>query len=249
MKTEVNWHDRFTQQAGWTRILRGHLYKRANLGTARAILEVGCGTGAVLDNLPAFTQAHIHALDLAYDRLIEAGKHAPTARLVNADANALPYPDGFFDACLCHFLLLWVDNPLQVLIEMRRVTRTGGAVLVMAEPDYSRRVDYPHELVRLGQLQTLSLFKQGADPAIGAQLPALFTQAGIDLEETGTLQNSSLVDFNEKDWELEWQVLESDLADLLPVDEFTSLKQLDRDSRLKGVRRLFVPTHFAWGRV
>ena len=249
MKSKFNWHVRFAQQAGWTRILRGHLYKRANLGTARAILEVGCGTGAILDNLPAFTQAHIHALDLDYDRLIEAGKHAPTARLVNADANALPYPDGFFDACLCHFLLLWVDNPLQVLIEMRRVTRTGGAVLVMAEPDYSRRVDSPQELVRLGQLQTLSLRKQGADPAIGAQLPVLFTQAGINLEETGLLQSSLPGDFDEQDWELEWLVLESDLAGFLSEEDLTNLKQLDRESRLKGVRRLFVPTHFAWGRV
>src|SRR5665648_121045 len=140
MKPEINWHARFTQQAGWTSPLRSHLYQRAGLQNASLVLEVGCGTGAILSDLPTITDASIHGLDLEYTRLQEAGMHVPSASFVNGNALALPYPARLFDVCFCHFLLLWVGDPVQVLREMHRVTRTEGAILVMAEPDYSQRM-------------------------------------------------------------------------------------------------------------
>ena len=249
MKTEVNWHARFTQQAGWTSPLRSHLYQKAGLQAANLVLEVGCGTGAILADLPTFTDAQIHGLDLDLSRLYEARGYVPSAHFVNGNALALPYPARSFDICLCHFLLLWVGDPLQVLREMRRATRPGGAILVMAEPDYSQRIDTPHEMVHLGEMQTRSLRRQGADPAIGSKLPNLFFQSGIDLIETGTLQKMDPEGLKAEDWKLEWEVLEFDLAGLLPASEIASLKQIDLEARLKGERSLFVPTHFAWGRV
>ena len=249
MKTEINWHVRFTQQAGWTVPLRKYLYEKANLLQAGAILEVGCGTGAVLAELPTFTNAQLHALDLDHARLLEACEHAPSARFVNGNALALPYPAHAFDVSLCHFLLLWVSDPVQVLREMRRVTCSGGAVLVMAEPDYSHRIDQPQELARLGELQTRALQQQGADPAVGLKLPALFDQAGIKLVETGILKKLKNEALSAEEWELEWSVLEYDLAGRLSPSEIASLKKFDIQSRLQGERSLFVPTHFAWGRV
>jgi len=249
MKTGVNWHARFTQQAGWTSSLRSHLYQAAGLQTSHEVLEVGCGTGAILDNLPERTKATIHGLDVDRARLIEAREHVPSACLVNGNALGLPFPDRIFDICLCHFLLLWVADPQQALNEMRRVTRPGGGVLVMAEPDYSKRVDIPPELVCLGELQTRSLRAQGADPAIGSKLPSLFRQAGIKLIEAGSLQRMAPEKSNAEDWELEWQVLGSDLAGLLPEPELATLKQIDLRARLKGERTMHIPTHFAWGRV
>jgi SAM-dependent methyltransferase len=186
---------------------------------------------------------------LEYTRLQEASTHVPTASFVNGNALALPYPTRLFDVCFCHFLLLWVGDPVQVLREMLRVTRTGGSILVMAEPDYSQRIDTPHEMAQLGELQTRSLRIQGADPTIGSRLESLFSQAGIHLMEKGTLHRLMPEALKAEDWELEWRVLEYDLASLLPASEITSLKQLDLDARLKGQRTLFVPTHFAWGRV
>lgn len=249
MKPEVNWHARFTQQAGWTSTLRSHLYQQAGLQAASRVLEVGCGTGAILADLPASTHARLHGLDLDAARLKEARQHVPTACHVNGNALDLPYPGRVFDLCLCHFLLLWVGDPVRCLREMRRVTRAGGAILVMAEPDYAHRVDTPAAMLRLGQLQTQSLRSQGADPEIGARLPDLFERAGIQLLEKGSLQRMAPEALKPEDWELEWDVLEADLAGLLPVTELASLKQVDLQARLKGERSLFVPTHYAWGRV
>ena len=53
------------------------------------------------------------------------------------DASHLPYEDGSFDMVYCSFLLLWVKDPLEVLKEMKRVSR--GSVVCLAEPDYGGR--------------------------------------------------------------------------------------------------------------
>ena len=64
-----------------------------------------------------------------------------------------------FDIVYCHFLLLWVNDPLQVVREMARV---GQSVLALAEPDYSQRVDEPAALKPLGEWQTEALTKAGS---------------------------------------------------------------------------------------
>jgi ubiquinone/menaquinone biosynthesis C-methylase UbiE len=242
----MNWHTRYTQQAKWTRDLRAYLFDKAGLHEARHVLEVGCGTGAVLRE--TVTPASLHGLDLDPDALAECRIHAPTALLTHADALSLPYSSDSFDTVYCHFLLLWVKDPLQALVEMKRVTKTGGHIIAFAEPDYAKRIDQPAELVQLGIWQTKSLKQQGADPGLGAQLAELFFQAGIRILETGTIQtveNEPLLE----EWEIEWAVIESDLAGKVSDADIQKMKTLDLQARVRGERVMYVPTHFAWGQV
>lgn len=216
---------------------------------------MGCGTGAILSeiqtNAPSYTgvRCQWHGLDLQPASLMEARTHAPTASLTCADALCLPYPDNHIDITFCHYLLLWVSDPRQALLEMKRVTRSGGHVLALAEPDYSARVDEPAELAVLGRWQTESLRGQGADPSLGGRLAELFYQAGIELVETGAIESQGKEALTTAEWELEWVVLENDLADLVPVEEIQRLKKLDEQARARGKRILHVPTYFAWGRI
>ncbi len=241
----MNWHERFVQQAGWTRDLRAYLFERAGIEQARRVLEVGCGTGAALAEVPG--PAARFGLDLEPAHLPEARIHAPGAFLVCADAHALPFPDGAFDIVFCHFLLLWVRDPLAVLGEMKRVTRRGGFVLALAEPDYDRRVDKPAALAPLGRWQAESLRRQGADPSLGARLADLFHRAGITLLETGTLQERRAVPLSPEERELEWATLEADLTGFVSAGDLSCLKELDAEAWARGTRRLYVPIHFAFG--
>ena len=242
----MDWHARYAQQANWTRELRNYIFQQIGLKNAERMLEVGCGTGAILSEIQTET---IHGLDIQPASLMEARVHAPTASLTCADALSLPYPDDSFDITFCHFLLLWVSDPQKVIHEMKRVTRLGGYVLALAEPDYSARVDEPAELAVLGRWQTESLQRQGADPSLGGRLAELFYRVGIEIVETGTIENQGSDAPTSIERKLEWEVLENDLAEFVPLAEIQRLKMLDETAWARGERLLHVSTYFAWGRV
>jgi SAM-dependent methyltransferase len=242
----MNWHTRYAQQAKWTRNLRAYVFNKIKLDDTRRVLEVGCGTGAIISELPQ--NITLHGLDLDPAALTQCRVHASTASLTQGNALSLPYSKGSFDIVYCHFLLLWVKNPLQAMFEMKRVTRPGGHIIAFAEPDYTARVDKPDELIQLGKWQTESLKRQGAHPGFGVRLAESFFRAGIEIIETGAIQSAG----NEaslEEWEMEWAVIEADLADSVSGEDIQKMKQFDRTARERGERVLHVPTYFAWGHV
>lgn len=240
------------QQAKWTQDLRHHLYSQINFGLARRVLEVGCGTGAVLAELTMQTHGDIFGLDISANYLNLAARNLPGIALILGDAHALPCSAGDFDISLCHFLLLWVSDPIEVVSEMARVTQPGGFVLALAEPDYGGRIDFPSELGVLGDWQQAALRQQGADPLLGRRLRAIFQHAGLTDVEAGVLGGQWSGIPTPEDWEMEWNVLEDDLigaSNVLVTPELTRLQQLYKSSWEQGERVLFVPTFYAWGRV
>lgn len=248
----MDWHVRYTQQAGWTRDLRRYLFEKAGLARARRVLEVGCGTGAILSELTG--QGDLHGLDIDPAALAQCRVNAPGAFITRGDALSLPYPPGTFDVTFCHFLLLWVRDPLRALLEMKRVTHPGGHVLALAEPDHTARVDEPEALAPLGRWQTESLRRRGADPSLGGQLGDLFSRAGLEIVETGAIRGAERAASPEGDpspaeRELEWAVLESDLAGFISTEDLQKMKSLDAEAWARGERRLHVPTYFAWGKI
>lgn len=250
----MNWHKRYLQQAAWTRDLRAYLFQKVGVAAARRILEVGCGTGVILGELAERNprlgiSTSFHGLDLASAALAQCHVHVPTAYLTRAEAIYLPYADHTFEITFCHFFLLWIKAPLQALKEMKRVTRSPGHVLILAEPDYTRRVDQPDELALLGKRQTQALEKQGADVALGSRLPQLCEQAGLAIVESGVIRPWSAQALTPDDVDGEWDVLQADLAEVMPSNEMERMKALDMRARRLGKRLLYVPTYYAWGQV
>lgn len=104
---------------------------RADLaGGARGrVLDLGAGTGA---NFPFFgpgaTDLHATEPD-PYMRKRAAERARETGRpiaLHDAPAEALPFPDGHFDAVVATLVLCTVDDPARALAEIVRVLRPGG---------------------------------------------------------------------------------------------------------------------------
>ena len=240
----MDWHKRYLQQAGWTRDLRAYLFKKAGLNDQSRTLEVGCGTGAILSELSNRTS--LYGLDIDAGALAQCHVHVPAVTLVRGNALQLPYANEAFEIVYCHFLLLWVTDPLQALREMKRVAKSGGHIIAFAEPDYTARTDRPPELGALGKWQTESLRKQGADPGLGGRLADLFFRAGIELIETGPIKSKD-ADPSPEEWETEWAVIESDLAGSVSNDEIQTMKNLDQQARARGQRVFHIPTYFAWG--
>lgn len=143
---------------------------------------MGCGTGSFLRSLQSIrNSADIHwfGIDIAYDRLVYSQQRIQCS-LVNGDGLALPYPAETFDLIICHYLLLWLKRPGQVLAEMKRVARVGGWIVAAAEPDYQGRIDHPEFFIEVGKAQTEALRGAGANPTAGRELPTLFRLAGME---------------------------------------------------------------------
>lgn len=248
--TLPEWHRRYVQQAHWTRPMRRHLLSQPGLAHARSVLDVGCGTGALLEELGEGGQRLVTGIDIDFASLSFA-RQGSRSRLACADGHSLPFPPASFDLAVCHFVLLWVDDPLLVLKEMRRVIRPGGAALALAEPDYGGRVDYPPASQELGRMQAEALELQGADITIGRKLRSLFRRAGFESVQVGVLGGEWGENFQAEEIEGEQAVLRADLQGLPGFDEaaFEALLAQDRLAWQCGERLLFVPTFYAVGRV
>jgi len=240
-----DWHSRFIQQSHWTSNIRNYLFSRAGLNKSVRVLEVGCGTGAILEQQELNSIAY--GLDIDYARVEYAKRKLPSQPLVCGNAYRLPYPDRAFDIVFSHFLFLWLNQPAIAMQEMVRVTRPGGMVIAAAEPDYGGRIDYPEHFEKIGRLQTESLRIQGANPSIGRKLSHLFSTAGLQDIETGVLQGSWSRGPSKTEWDTEWKTIINDIAGKLSINEIHTLKDYDWDAWQNNTRVMFVPTFYAIG--
>jgi SAM-dependent methyltransferase len=244
--TIEQWHAQFTRQARWTRAVRNQLYRRVNLLRAERMLDVGCGTGVITEEMAARCKGQVTGVDVDAAMIAFAQDSGGQAEYRVGDAHQLDFPDGHFDVVACHFLLMWVSNPALAVREMARVTRPGGAVLACAEPDYGGRIDYPEELP-LTRWQAEALRREGADPFMGRKLPALFAQAGLSAN-VGVIPSLWDDEALRAEFEAEWGLMERTLAGMVSEDELKRYKQVDWQAIEDGQRLIFVPIFYGIGR-
>jgi demethylmenaquinone methyltransferase / 2-methoxy-6-polyprenyl-1,4-benzoquinol methylase len=98
------------------------------------VLDVAAGTGLVSRELAARRTVNVVSLDPS-EAMLRAGLPANEAaglgeriRPVLGRAEALPFPDGTFDALTFTYLVRYVDDPAATLRELARVVRPGGAI-------------------------------------------------------------------------------------------------------------------------
>jgi ubiquinone/menaquinone biosynthesis C-methylase UbiE len=243
------WHLRYVEQAEWTSELRAYLVGLAGLNESSTILDVGCGSGVLIDDLDEVSN-HIHGLDISFAPLEFSKRRKISRVLIQGAGQEIPILDDSYDLVFCHFLLLWTPEPTLVVKEMTRVAKPGGRVIAFAEPDYGGRIDFPEELSVLAENQISALIEQGANPNMGRRLASIFTEAGLSSIRTGVIGGEWGGPPNWKEWESEWMVLESDLTHStrrLADEELYYLKSVDKRSYEQGKRILYVPTFYASG--
>ncbi len=99
---------------------------------AESILDVGCGTGLLLEEIRSrLPESQLAGIDLSVKMLeLAEGRMAGFATLAVADAVALVFPDDRFDAVVTSSSLHHWADPRAVFAEIARVTRPGGRLVV-----------------------------------------------------------------------------------------------------------------------
>jgi ubiquinone/menaquinone biosynthesis C-methylase UbiE len=106
------------------------LAERIGRADPKTVLEIAAGTGvvtrAMASRLPA--QARLTVTDLNQPMLDHAKARQPDGRITwkQADALALPFADGSFDAVACQFGVMFFPDKVQGYREARRVLKPGG---------------------------------------------------------------------------------------------------------------------------
>jgi ubiquinone/menaquinone biosynthesis C-methylase UbiE len=155
----------------------------AALKPGDSVLDVACGTGVLAR--AALTevgpQGRVVGLDCNAGMLEVAARGEAPIEWRLAKAEALPYGDNTFDAVVSQFGLMFFEDRIAALKDMRRVLRPGGRLAIAV---WGRIEDVPGYAAMLALLQRL--FGDAAANALRAPyalgeidaLRALFAKAG-----------------------------------------------------------------------
>jgi len=232
-------------QAGWTRPMRVHLYRKIALTKRRRILDIGCADGYVTAQIAAGTKGEVTGIDIVPERIEKARNGHPDIDFRTADAHDLPFADGAFDAVVTNFTLMWAKRPDRVLAEAVRVLKPGGALLASGEPDYGGRIDEPASLSAVSGLWIESIRAEGGDPFFGRRLKGLLAGSGLGSVEIGVMPSV---------WEgAEGAELDTYLDSLMSVlpgrsGKDTTIEEIiaeERKAARSGTRLVFLPIF--WG--
>lgn len=178
------------------RFERGLALCAAALGRSRwDVLEVGAGCAWASAALLARGHRAV-AVDVnldpqdglrAADALLPAGAVLPRAE---AEMDALPVAEASFDLVLAAGALHYPRDLARTLVELRRVTRKGGVLLVLDSPVYRRRPDGEAMVAARMKAQerryrTTVPRESQSSYLVWGELPGLFGGAGWTLESHG----------------------------------------------------------------
>ncbi len=124
----------FTIQQRERHLLQALSKNRVPKLTDLKILDIGCGSGGILLDLVKYgAESHkLAGVDLLYDRLQAARLRLSSSRLINSDAQRLPFQSGYFNLVTqftAFSSILDVSMKKAMAFEMLRVLDEDGVII------------------------------------------------------------------------------------------------------------------------
>ena len=130
------------------------------VGQGRRLLDVGCGSGILLDQLRG-RFAELYGVDVSPEAVEAARLRGIAAAVVNLNAERLPYPDLYFQAVTILSTLQYFFDPGLILQEVSRVL-LPSALLLISVPNM-RAFWRIGRLFLQGSFPRVSLDREGYD--------------------------------------------------------------------------------------
>src|SRR5262245_18677940 len=169
----------------------------AGVETGQRVLDVGCGSGVLTEELAHRVGAEqVSGVDPS-QLLAACAERVPGAELRQGKAEAVPWPDDPFDAAVAQLVIHFMDDPAAGVTEMARVTRPGG-VVAASSWDFAGGM----EMLRIywETARELDHDLSGESRSFGnlEELDALWRELGLEDVQAGPLEVSAeYEDFDE----------------------------------------------------
>lgn len=99
-------------------------------------LDIGCHSGLFTKKIVSVLGVkEVYGIDISESAIIKAKKRIKYGKFNVANAHNLPFRNNFFDCVFCLEVLEHVENPKEVLKEIRRVLQKGGIGLILVPTD------------------------------------------------------------------------------------------------------------------
>jgi ubiquinone/menaquinone biosynthesis C-methylase UbiE len=174
----------------------------ADVGPGLRVLDVGCGPGALTEQLAGRVGAElVAAVDPSAPFAEACATRVPGADVRAGGGERLPWADDSFDAVLSQLVVNFMDDPPEGVREMRRVARPG-AVVAACVWDHARM-----EMLRTFWEAALALDRgaptEAARMRYGTpeELIGLWSDTGFGQVETGSLEVAEEYESFDDYWE------------------------------------------------
>ena len=163
------------------------LFDRLKIRRGTRVLEIGPGAGSLHRELRRRARGPVDAVEPSetFARGIErlaARDGFGQARIWRANLSTVPLPRNHYDVIFARWVFLFLPDPAAHVRQLVRALRPGG---VLAVEDYQREtlrmIPPPAAWDRFLAADRAFFETQGGHASIGAQLPALFTRAGLEV--------------------------------------------------------------------
>jgi ubiquinone/menaquinone biosynthesis C-methylase UbiE len=150
------------------------------------ILEAGCGVGAQTKIIaPANPNSKFISIDISNESVIQAEEMTHKLAISNvefrqADIFNLPFENNHFDHVFVCFVLEHLSHPVEALLELNRVLKPGGTIMVI-EGDHGSTYFHPdsEEAREAVNCQVLLQKMSGGNANIGRQIYPLLNETGF----------------------------------------------------------------------
>ena len=168
----------------------GAAWERGGFGPGSHVLDIGCGPGYATLDLARLVgqQGRVVGVDVSARFVAHLQARAAALGLANVavevqDVEELSLPPESFDGAYARWVLTFVRRPEAVIAGTARALKRGGRLVVHDYSNYDAfQVAPGHPAIhRVVQAVVASWHDGGGDPHVGARLPRMMHDAGLEV--------------------------------------------------------------------